>query len=100
MKIEKQDEVIMGIFFVGGLGLCALTLRSTDGIFSIIGIGMLFLSAFLGGKKEGYKEFNKMHYTALEQEAKKRRNEDEELSRRVQKDIEEMEKEEQSKKND
>ncbi len=100
MKIDKQDEIIMGIFFFGGLALCAYTLRSTDGILSILGIGMLFLSAFLGGKKEGHNDFNKMHYTALEQEAKKRRNKDEELSRKVKKDIEEMEREEQNKNNE
>lgn len=94
MKIDKKDEIIMISFFLGGLILCYFTLRSTDGIFSIIGIGMLFLSVFIGGKKEGYREFNKMHYTALEEEAKKRRAKDEEISKKVKKDIEEMEREE------
>lgn len=100
MKIDKQTEIMALIFFFGGLALCVYTLRSTEGILSILGIGMLFLSAFIGGKKEGYREFNRMHYTALEEEAKKRRNKDEELSRKVQRDIEEMDKEDKSKTNE
>ncbi len=94
MKIDKQTEIMALIFFFGGLALCVYTLRSTEGILSILGIGMLFLSAFIGGKKEGYREFNRMHYTALEEEARKRRAKDEEISKKVKKDIEEMEKEE------
>lgn len=100
MKIDKQTEIMALIFFFGGLALCVYTLRSTEGILSILGIGMLFLSAFIGGKKEGYREFNRMHYTALEEEAKKRRAKDEEISRKVKKDIEEMERDEQNKNNE
>lgn len=100
MKIDKQTEIMALIFFFGGVALCVYTLRSTEGILSILGIGMLFLSAFIGGKKEGYREFSRMHYTALEEEAKKRRAKDEEISRKVKKDIEEMEREEQNKNNE
>ena len=93
MRIDRQTEILALIFFFGGIALCIYTLRSTDGIFSIIGIGMLLLAAYIGGKKEGYSEFNKMHYTALEKEARKRREKDEELSKKVHEEMKEYEKE-------
>lgn len=82
-----------GIFFIVGLVLCYLTLDSSDFLFSMFGIGMLIISAFFFGKKEAYREYKNLHYTVLEHDAKKRREKDEELTKKIHREIEEDEKE-------
>lgn len=93
MRFERKTEVTVGIFFVVGLILCYLTLRSSDFLFSMFGIGMLIISSFYIGKKDAYREYNNLHYTILEHDAKKRRDEDKELSKKIDKEMKEYEKE-------
>lgn len=91
MRFERQTEVIAGIFFIVGLILCYFTLHSSDFLFSMFGIGMLIIASFYIGKKEAYKEYNNLHYTILENEAKKRREKDEELLRKVKESMKQYE---------
>ncbi len=93
MRFERQTEIIAGIFFIVGLILCYLTLHSSDFIFSMFGIGMLIIASFYIGKKEAYREYNNLHYTILENDAKKRREKDEELSKKVHEEMKDYEKE-------
>jgi hypothetical protein len=93
MRNEKYLDIMAGIFFIAGLALCYFTLHSSDFLFSMFGIGMLIISSFHIGKKEAYKEYNNLHYTILEGDAKKRREKDEELSKKVHEDIKNYEKE-------
>ncbi len=93
MRQEKYLDAMAGIFFIVGLILCYFTLHSSNFLFSIFGIGMLIISTFFFGKKEAYREYKKLHYTILEHDAKKRREKDEELSKKVHAHMEEYEKE-------
>lgn len=91
MEKDKYFEIKAAGLLLVGIILILLTLRNADTL-ALIGVILIFMMCgYMVGKTQKADEFMKMHYTALEAEAKKRRDKDEELSRKVKQHIKDYE---------
>lgn len=93
MREYKYARLIAGILFIGGLIFSFFAFGKSD-LFSVFTLIILFsLAGFLAGQELIYDKYDNLHYSALENDAKQRRERDEALSKKVRDSIEEYEKE-------
>lgn len=76
MRESKHTKLVIGVLFFGGLIFSYFSFGKSD-FFSVFTLIIVFLiTGFLCGQEMIYDKYDKMHYTALENEAKKRRDKD------------------------
>ena len=80
-----------GGLFIGGLIFSFFVFGKADFVPILTFIIVFCLAGFLAGREFVYDKYDKMHYSAFEHEAKKRREKDEELSRKVQESMKQYE---------
>lgn len=91
MEEDKYFELKAGGLILGGITLILLTLRNTDTL-ALIGVILIFMiCGYLVGKGHAADKYKNLHYTALEAEAKKRKDKDEKLSQTIQQCMKEYE---------
>ncbi len=83
MKEYKHSKLVIGVLFWGGLIFSYFALGKADTLSLLIAIAIFMLTGMFIGKEMVYEEYNNLHYSALEDDAKKRRKKDEELSKKV-----------------
>lgn len=93
MREFKHTKLVAGILFIGGLIFSYFTFGTAD-FFSVFTLIIVFLIAgFLAGQEMIYDKYDKLHYSALENDARKRREKEEKLSKEVHEHVKEYEKE-------
>lgn len=91
MEKDKYFELKAGGLILGGIILILLTLRNADTL-SLIGVILIFMiCGYLVGKGHATDKYKNLHYTALEAEAKKRKDKDEKLGQTVKQYMKEYE---------
>lgn len=93
MEELKHSQIVIGGLFIGGLASTYLAADNSNGILFLVALVLFIISGFLAGQQSAYDRYKHLHYSILESEAKKRREEDEKLSRKVHQHMIEYEKE-------
>ena len=93
MKNYQHAKLIAGILFIGGLIFSFFAFGRTDFVLVFTLILVFSIAGMLTGQEIVYDKLDKMHYAFFEDEAKKRRDKDEELSKKVKESIKQYEKE-------
>ncbi len=93
MREYKHARLIAGILFIGGLVFSFFVFGKSDFVLVFTLIIVFSIAGMLTGQEIVYDKLGKMHYTFFEDEAKKRREKDEELSKKVQESMKQYEKE-------
>lgn len=79
MKSDKYAEIKVGILFIVGVIVGGYKFLNVDGIV-FVGVVLTFLiCGYMAGKNEIYKQYENMHYSALEDDARKRKVKDKKL---------------------
>lgn len=94
MREYKHAKLISGILFIGGLIFSFFIFGKIDFVPVMTLVLVFCLAGFLAGQEHVYDKYKRMHYTALENDAKKRREQDEKLNQKIKQDISEYEAEE------
>ncbi len=93
MRGYKHTKFVVGVLFFGGLVFVYFALGKSD-FFSVFTVIIIFsITGFLAGQEMVYDKYDRMHYSALEDDAKKRREKDKRISDEVDGHIKQHEKE-------
>lgn len=93
MSKNKYTKLIAGLLFVGGLVFSYFSFGQSD-FFSVFTLIIVFsIAGFLAGQEMIYDKYDKLHYSALEDDARKRREKDKQISDKVAEDIKQYDKE-------
>lgn len=93
MREYKYTKLIIGILFLGGLIFSYFSFGTSD-FFSVFTLIIVFLLVgFLAGQEMVYDKYENLHYSALEDDARKRREKDKKISNEVHEHMKEYEKE-------
>jgi ATP-dependent protease Clp ATPase subunit len=93
MREYKHARLIAGILFIGGLIFSFFAFGKADFVLVFTLIIVFSIAGMFTGQEIVYDKLDKMHYTFFENEAKKRREKDDELSKKVQDSMKQYEKE-------
>lgn len=92
MREHKHAKITAGVLFIGGIIFSYFAFGKLD-YFPVFTLIIVFsLAGFLAGQEHVYEKYDNLHYSALEHDAKKRREKDKQISDKVAADIEEYEK--------
>ena len=83
MSPDKYSEIKVGIVLISALAIGGYKFLNVDGIVFVGVVIALLLCGYAAGTNEAYKKYRDMHYSALEDDARKRRKKDEELSKKI-----------------
>ncbi len=93
MRENKHARLIAGVLFIGGLIFSFFVFGKSDFVSVFTLIIVFSLAGFLAGQEGIYDKYDTLHYSALEDDARKRREKDKQISDKVAEDIKQYEKE-------
>ena len=92
MRDYKNTKAAGIVLFIAGVVFSYFAFGKSD-LFSVVTLILLFLlSGIFIGQEIVYEKYDNLHYTALEDDAKKRRDRDRKISEKVAADIEQDDK--------